>query len=104
MKFKDDNESVTNFNDFNTKNSNSISVVPSEIASSRKDKNEDKIINLIQCPVNDSPITFKKIKTRKAYDVINEPFSDKQLYYVKKILFEEEILIDGTKQQCKIFI
>ncbi len=57
-----------------------------------------KVINLIQCPVADnndnSPSPYRKSKTRKSYEVINEPLSEKQLSYIKRILFEEEILID----------
>lgn len=58
----------------------------------------NKVINLIQCPLADnndnSPSPERRVKSRKTYEVINEPFTDKQLSYLKKILFEEEILIE----------
>ena len=57
-----------------------------------------KVINLIQCQVADnndnSPSPYRKVKSRKSYEVINEPLSEKQLSYIRRILFEEEILID----------
>lgn len=57
-----------------------------------------KVINLIQCQVADnndnSPSPYRKAKSRKSYEVINEPLSEKQLSYIRRILFEEEILID----------
>lgn len=92
LKYEEDDSS-----EYNTKNSNQASVVPSETVSVTKDRSEqpdeeiEKVITLKKC--HDEAPSCKRSK-KKQYDVINEPLSEKQLYYIKKILFDEEILIE----------
>lgn len=55
---------------------------------------ESKLITLTKARVNDSPVSpVSRKRKRKIFEIINEPFSNKQLEYIKNILFEEEILI-----------
>lgn len=85
-----------------------LSLVPNEYCNSESQRSsKNKSTELISgkcgssksiCDLNSqnvlSPmISFKK-KAKKPIEVINKPFTDQQLAFIKKILYDEEILID----------
>jgi hypothetical protein len=44
--------------------------------------------------VNQLVKAVKKTKTKKPFEEIEEPFTDVQIQYLKRILFEEELFIE----------
>ena len=61
------------------------------------EKSDSSIITLIKCEEEKEVENFilpKKKVAHKDFEVINNPLTPQQLAYIKKILFEEEILIN----------